>query len=65
MRTRAGHPPRIRLLLRLPPPMRQWLEAKADEACTNLNFEAVQVLRAAMLREQEQSGKRKREAAAS
>jgi hypothetical protein len=51
MRTRAGHPPRIKLLLRVPPPMRQWLEQKADHACTNLNFEAIQVLRAAMLRE--------------
>ena len=60
---RAGQP-RVKLLLRLPPPMRQWLEAKADEACTNLNFEAVQVLRAAMLHEQER-GKRKGEAVAS
>ena len=65
MRTRAGHPPRIKLLLRLPPPMREWLEQKADDACTNLNFEAIAILRAAMLREQEQQNKRKREVTAS
>jgi hypothetical protein len=61
MRTNAGHPPRVKLLLRVPPAIRQWIEAKADHAATNLNFEAIQILRAAMQREQERS--RKHEAA--